>query len=305
MATGSLRLRITDLPGAPIEGVIGVDFEPAGNSPGGASMEANLQLAGQTDIIVENIQCRPGPGTLYTVRIDTRNFRSYAFFQLIVEQKTNTPTESPIRLLVNLKRVRDIAAPAFASLDASLRGLVDSADMQALEPADRDLAGLQGAALYDALGGLRKACLLNVFAKARHASAGRAFRFLRSLKALHQDRLFCSVAPAMPEFLRRSDRFKSAPATLHVPLSGYQLEDSFKSRDAHANLQVAFMRHKRSGELAADVDIDEAAGIEHGREVIVNAITRGRTNPYQVRELLLLFDPVEKVLDPGYRFVFG
>jgi hypothetical protein len=105
--------------------------------------------------------------------------------------------------------------------------------------------------------------------------------------------------------VRRSDKFKSAPATLHAPLSGYQLEDSFKSRDAHANLQVTFMRHKQSGELAADVDIDEAAGIEHGREVIRNAITGGRTNPYLVRELLLLFDPVEKVLDPGYRFVFG
>jgi hypothetical protein len=300
-----LRLRVTDLLGEPVEGALSVDFEPEGNSPGGASMEANLQLAGQTDIVVENIRCRPGPGTLYTVRIDTRNFRSYAFFQLIMEQRTNTPTESPIRLVVNLKRVKDIDAPAFASLDASLVRFVDSADMQALEPGDRDLVGLQGAALYDKLGGLRKACLLNIFAKARHVSADRAFRFLRSLRALHQDRLFCSADAAMPEFLRRSERFKSAPATLHEPLSGYQLEDSFKSKDAHANLQVTFMRHKQSGDLAADVDIDEAAGIEHGREVIRNSMTRGRTNPYLVRELLLLFDPVEKVLDPGYRFVFG
>ena len=109
----------------------------------------------------------------------------------------------------------------------------------------------------------------------------------------------------MPEALRKSDRFKSAPKALHKPLNGFQLEDSFKSRDDHANLQVTFMRHKQSGELAADVDIDESSGVQHGLEVIRNAVTQGRTNPCLIRELMLLFDPVERVLDPGYRFVFG
>jgi hypothetical protein len=33
-------------------------------------------------------------------------------------------------------------------------------------------------------------------------------------------------------------------------------------------------------------------------------MTGDRISPYLVRELLLLSDPVEKVLDPGYRFVF-
>jgi hypothetical protein len=65
------------------------------------------------------------------------------------------------------------------------------------------------------------------------------------------------------------------------------------------------MRHKQTGLLSADVDLDESSGIEHGFEVIRNAITDGRTNPYLIRELMLLSDPVEKVLDPGYRFVFS
>jgi hypothetical protein len=304
MATGSLRLRVTDLLGEPIGGMLNIDFAPAGNSPGGTAMEASLQIAGETDIVVDGIQCRPGPGTLYTVRVNARNFRPYAFFQLMVEQKANTPSESPIRLMVKPKRVVDIEAPAFPALDAPLRRLLDSAFLQALEPADRDLMGLQGAALYDKLGPLRKACLLNIFAKASHASADRCFGFLRWLVTLHQDRCFCSADPGMPEFLRRSERFKSAPATLHAPLSGYCLEDSFKSKDAHANLQVTFMRDKRTGGLAADVDLDEASGVEHGFEVIRNAATQGRTNPYVIREFLLLFDPVEKVLDPRYRFEF-
>ena len=41
-------------------------------------------------------------------------------------------------------------------------------------------------------------------------------------------------------------------------------EGSFKSRDAHANLQITFMREIATGALAADIDIDESSGIEHG-----------------------------------------
>jgi hypothetical protein len=64
------------------------------------------------------------------------------------------------------------------------------------------------------------------------------------------------------------------------------------------------MRHRQSGVLAADLDIDESSGIEHGFEVVRNAVFHGRTNPYVVREFLIVSDPIEKTLDPGYDFVF-
>jgi len=81
-------------------------------------------------------------------------------------------------------------------------------------------------------------------------------------------------------------------------------EGSFKSRDAHANLQVTFMREIATGNLAADIDIDESSGIQHGLEVIRNATFRNRTNPYLIREFLLSADPIKRSLDPGYRFRF-
>ena len=80
--------------------------------------------------------------------------------------------------------------------------------------------------------------------------------------------------------------------------------ESFKSRDAHANIQMTFQRRPENGELAADVDIDESSGIEHGFEVIRNALFRNRTNPYLIREFMLSADHVEHTLDPGYRFKF-
>ena len=64
------------------------------------------------------------------------------------------------------------------------------------------------------------------------------------------------------------------------------------------------MRDKGNGALAADIDVDESSGIEHGFEVIHNAVFRSRTNPFLIREFLLSADPLGKSLDPGYTFRF-
>jgi hypothetical protein len=77
-----------------------------------------------------------------------------------------------------------------------------------------------------------------------------------------------------------------------------------KSRDAHANIQITFMEHATTGELAADIDIDETSGIRHGFEVIRNALFNHRTNPYLIREFLIAADPITRRLNPGYSFVF-
>lgn len=64
------------------------------------------------------------------------------------------------------------------------------------------------------------------------------------------------------------------------------------------------MRESGTGRLAADIDIDESAGIRHGMEVIRNGVFNKRTNPYLIREFLLAADPIRRSLDPGYTFVF-
>jgi hypothetical protein len=69
-------------------------------------------------------------------------------------------------------------------------------------------------------------------------------------------------------------------------------------------LQVTVMENPATGEFAADVDIDEAAGIQHGLEVMRNAIFDQRTSPYLIREFMLASEPEELTLDPGYDFEF-
>lgn len=303
MSSGSLKLFITDLTGAPAGKGLSVSFSPNPGSPGGTNMNADFGGGHDTDFVIEGILCRGGPGTLYRVRLDSADYKPYAFFQTMVAGQVNAPPETHFRMVANPKRITAITDPAFQALPPAARSCLDTAAMIAPAPEDRGLRGLQGSALYDALGPLRKACLLNIIKKAGHGTSDRCSRFFRELMVVRQDRFFCMLEDGVADFLRQSPVFKSAPGLLHDPLPGFERGESFKSRDAHANIQLSLMRHKQSGRIAADVDIDEASGIEHGFEVIRNRFA-GRTNPYLIRELLLLCDPVELTLDPGYRFVF-
>src|SRR5262245_10603313 len=139
MPVGSLKLHVTDLCDEPVNGLIEIEFTPKENSPGGDDMEVEFANDAATEFIVEQLECRGGPGTMYTVRVDARNFKPYAFFQLVLEGRVNSASDSKIRLLVDPKRVRDITAPSFTSLAAAERSFLDSAEMTAEEQEDRDL----------------------------------------------------------------------------------------------------------------------------------------------------------------------
>ena len=50
----------------------------------------------------------------------------------------------------------------------------------------------------------------------------------------------------------------------------------------------------------ADIDIDDASGIEHVFQVLRNAITGKPTHPYYIHDILVRFQEI----DPGYKFIF-
>lgn len=296
MAKGSVGFEVTDTTGQPITGRLRIELTPQSGSAGGQRMAAEFDLDGHDTFTVTDIACAPGVGTLYLIRLSAPGFRRYAFLQLMREGP-NLPSEARVRLMVNPKKVAGIAAPDFTTLPPAFRAAFGRAEMTALDARDRPLVGLTGRALFDALGPLRQACVLNLVAKTSHASGGSVARFLHAPTIIRQDRCFAVVAPDMPDALRASDLFKSAPSLLHDPPRGFDRLDSFKTKESHGNLQVTFMRKQGADVLWADLDIDLASGLEHGFEVIENTLTDGRTNPYTVRDLLLLAEPS---IDPGY-----
>ena len=302
MSVGSITFDVTNLLGDAITGRLRIDFDPEKGTHGGTPMKVEFDVNGHETFTVSGISCHDGLGSLYRVTLTTDAFKPYAYFQRIDPGNANRPSESPIRLVIDPSAVTDIKGPAFGDLPPSFRRGLDDAKMIALLPGDKDLVDLTGAELYDALGPMRQACLLNLVAKATHASSDRVSRFILAPTVMRQDRCFANVKPETLNFLSDSSLFKTAPSLLHPPPAGFERLQSFKTKDAHANLQMTLMREIATGALLADVDIDEASGIEHGFEVIRNTVGKGKTNPFLVRELLLLADP-KAPIDPGYDFV--
>jgi hypothetical protein len=306
MPKGDLLVQITLLTGEPVPDRVEIEMKRIQGEPGtgGEPMELSANMGSDTDLTITGITCRGGPGTIYRMAVSAPHYRDYSFFQLIQENIVNTASDD-VELWVKPGDVSEIRAPSFDALPPHLRAILADADMHAVKPEDQDLLGASGATLFEKLGPLRKACLLNIARKTSHPTADNCFPFVGALLVCRQDRFFAKVDSSLPARLRSSPVYKSAPNTLHEPLHGFQLaEGSFKTRDAHANLQVTFMRDTQTGDLAADIDIDESSGIEHGFEVIRNATFRNRTNPYLIREFMLAADLREHTLDPGYRFVF-
>jgi len=307
MPKGNLVVHLSDMTGALAKGRVEVDLRrvDGANGAGGENMEVSVNgPVGR--FTITGILCQTGPGTMYEVRVSTDHYRKYAFFQSIREDRDNIASDD-VEFWVKPGDVKDITAPTFADLPATVRGMCDQATMIVEKPEDKELTGLSGRALYQQMDPLRKACLLNIATKAADAkTAGNCLPTFRGLLISRQDRLFARVTPGLVELLQTGAMFKSAPATLHEPPQGFEMSvhGSFKSKDAHANLQVTFMTEIATGTLAADIDIDESLGIEHGFEVIRNAVFKKRTNPYLIREFLNAADFEKHSLSPDYQFTF-
>lgn len=305
MPSGALDLHLTDLAGEPVRN-ISVEFQRFSGEPGTGGQTMHVTLAGpDPDLLINGITCRGGIGTMYQVFAEAEHYRRYGFFQRIQEDRVNTASDA-VEFWVKPGDVRDINAPTFDDLSARARKILNDAEMIAVRDEDRDLLNLTGVDLYRQLGPLRKACFLNLITKAADdTTTGGCVSKIQGVLVCRQDRFFARVSADFPEALRQSSLFGTARENLHKPLPGFELTgDSFKSRDAHANLQVTFMRDKANGSLAADIDVDESSGLEHGFEVIRNAAFQSRTNPFLIHEFLLSADPVGKSLDPGYTFRF-
>jgi hypothetical protein len=293
--------------GAPIKGKVKVDLRrvDGANGAGGEHMEVSVNgPVGR--FTITGILCQTGPGTMYEVRVSTDHHRKYAFRQSILENRDNVASDD-VEFWVKPGDVKGITAPAFGDLPATVRAMCDEATMIAEKPEDAELAGLSGRTLYQQMGPLRRACLLNIATKAADAkTAGNCLPTFRGLLISRQDRLFARVTAGLVELLQNGVMFKSAPSTLHEPPQGFAMSvhGSFKSKDPHANLQVTFMTEVATGTLVADIDIDESSGIEHGFEVIRNAVFKKRTNPYLIREFLNAADFTGHSLSPDYQFTF-
>lgn len=203
---------------------------------------------------------------------------------------------------VNPKKVMGVTFPKYNKLPNDGQTLLGKSDkVLAFE-------GKTGEALYDALENenLKRAGLLNILAKTNvtRLSNGRTvLSYLQDLRELRGDRFFVVTSKELREETKNSiadGLFHEADQSLHhlpAQFSGFTPAGSFKTGDRYGNLQLTFFM--KGDECVADIDIDDASGLEHFFQVLNNMLPGNSTHPYTIHQILIAFQKI----DPGYRFI--
>src|SRR5262249_44142797 len=157
-------------------------------------------------------------------------------FVRILEGKT---VQQSIVLPVDSGRVRGIEPPAYDSLGADLKGVLEASSVEG----DEDK---RGADLYGALDDVQKAGMLNIYSKmkaTRFADGRDTFSYVTAFNRIRGDRFFAKVAKELRDEVKNSipaNVFHEVSGLLHTPPPGFVPADSFKTLDLYGNLQLTF-----------------------------------------------------------------
>ena len=234
----------------------------------------------------------------YLVRAFPMRHRAVGQFAMTKGSGT-VPLELPCP--VDPTRVTDVTFPPFGKLSPRARAILDASHLE------HPPAEVTGQALYDSpkLDRIPKAGMLNIFAKMERTPLTKGSTVLdhvTSLYRLRGDRVFANVDTALRDLVKTAAAaglFHPVSGSLHTPPPGFVPAGSFKTPDRYGNLQVTFFSNPQTLELKADIDIDDAAGVEHVFQVVEHTVVGADTNPYDIHEILVYFQR----LDPGYRLV--
>jgi hypothetical protein len=234
------------------------------------------------------------PEGVYRLEVDALG---YMPVQQFVNLTSSDGTAEEITCPVDPKKVVEVSFPIFTDLSDKSRTLLETSN------AVLGFENKSGADLYGVLDDIRKAGLLNILAKCSHtklASGALVIDSLQQLQECRGDRFFCKVTKQLREDTKNSvasGQFFQAPELLHHPPDGFTSAESFKTPDHYGNLQLSFFTN--GTDWLADIDIDDAGGLEHAFQVIRNFVENRPTHAYDIHEILVFYQK----LDPGYRLV--
>ncbi|MEW6213274.1 MAG: hypothetical protein AB1631_33565 [Acidobacteriota bacterium] len=234
-------------------------------------------------------------GGRYLVQVFPARYRPEGLFLKIREDET---LQHPFTLVPDPDKVARVDFPPYANLGADLKQVLERSNVEGN-------TGQKGEALYQALDDIRKAGLLNLYAKMKSARFGNnrdSFSYVASLRRIRGERFFADVDRAMRDEVKNSQHtrlFEEVPGALHHPPPGYLLDDSFKTLDKSGNLQLTFFRKEDALEFIIDADIDRSRGLEHVFDVISHTITNKDTHPYDVHAILFK----DQKIDADYRLI--
>lgn len=234
------------------------------------------------------------PQGLYRIDIDPP---SYQYVSQFINIKASGTTTLELSFPIDPSKVKKVKFPAFGSTEADLQRVLENSEKVL------GFEGNKGTALYNLLDDIRRAGLLNITAKTRATllTNGRTvLSYVQELREIRGDRFFAAVPKELREETKNSvaeGLFHPADQTLHHPPANFSHAGSFKTPDHYGNLQLTFFMNA-AGDCVADIDIDDAAGIEHVFQVLRNKFSGSPTHPYNIHEILVGYQHN----DPGYSF---
>ncbi|HZE69525.1 MAG TPA: hypothetical protein VE135_08395 [Pyrinomonadaceae bacterium] len=281
-----LRLTVHDVYGKPIREKIDVILRHQV-----LSEVVRASATGATPIDITGL--RGTPQGLYRIEVDPP---SYQYISQFVNLKASGITPLTITFPIDPTKVKKVSFPSYQNLSGDLKALLkNSGSVLALE-------GKTGRNLYEAFDDIRRAGLLNIATKTAATpltNKRTVLSYIRELKEIRGDRFFAVVPKELREETKNSvaeGLFHDAGEILHHPPSGFTHAGSFKTPDHYGNLQLTFFMS--GDDCRADVDIDDAAGLEHVFQVVGNKLSGKPTHPYNIHEVLVGYQH----LDPGYTF---
>lgn len=234
------------------------------------------------------------PQGLYRLEVDPLGYMPMSEFVNIASGK---PTSVQVTCPVDPNKVVKVEFPAYADLPNQAQALLTNS------PSVLGFEHKLGADLYTALDDIRRAGFLNIIAKCAHTQLTSGALVIQSLQQLIEcrgDRFFCKVTQQLREDTKNSVAagiFFEAPELLHHPPGGFTSADSFKTYDHYGNLQLSFFSN--GADWVADIDIDDANGLEHVFQVLRNFVENRPTHPYDIHEILVSY---QKIV-PGYHLI--
>jgi hypothetical protein len=281
-----LRLELVDVYGKPLKERVDIILRHQ-------VLNETLKVSENVTGKIEITGLRGTPQGLYRIEIDPP---SYQYVSQFINLKASGVTSLKVTFPIDPSKVKKVNFPAYAGLPDDLRTL--------LERSDKVLSfeGQKGKTLYDALDNIRRAGLLNIAAKTRATpltSGGTVLPLVQELKELRGDRFFAVVPKELREETKNSvaeGLFRKVSGALHHPPAGFSDAGSFKTHDHYGNLQLTFFM--KGNDCVADIDIDDAGGVEHIFQVLRNKLSGNPTHPYNIHQILVGYQK----LDPGYTF---
>lgn len=237
---------------------------------------------------------RGAPQGRYRLEIDPP---SYQYAGRFVNLSASGVTALQLRFAIDPFKVKNVRFPAYSALSADLKTLLEASDKVLA------FANQTGKALYESLDDIRRAGLLNIGVKTAMTSLANGrnvLSYIRNLTELRGDRFFAVVSQELREETKNSldeGLFHEVDSSLHHAPSGYSHARSFKTPERYGNLQLTFFSN--GADWVADIDIDDAGGLEHVFQVVRNKLSGRPTHPYNIHQILV----GHQQLDPGYEFL--